>query len=91
MRIFASIALCLTLTFVFAACKNSTKPSGAHQTGMDFDDDTCAQLKLDLEKSIDQTISELRAQGMDSAHIPSRSELKKQFDGPLKANGCSSY
>ena len=80
------------LASLFLGCdSNTTKPSGDYQTGIDATDKQCAQLKKDLEKSIDKTIADLKKQGMDSSMIPSRSEIKKQFEGPLKANGCSGY
>ena len=70
---------------------NTTKPSGPHKTGIDASDDVCAQLKKDLAKSMDQVLSDLKAQGMDASMLPSKAELKRQFEGPLKANGCSGY
>jgi len=83
--------LFLPLTILFACDANTTKPSGSNQTGLDATDKQCDQLKKDLEESIDKTIAELKKQGMDSSMIPSRNELKKQFEAPLKANGCSGY
>ena len=74
------------------ACEtNTTKPSGPNQTGIDASDKVCDQLKKDLEKSIDDTLRDMKAAGVDASMLPSKSELKKQFEGPLKANGCSGY
>ena len=76
---------------LFACDTNTTEPSGENQTGLDATDKQCEQLKKDLEKSIDQTLKDMKAQGVDASVLPSRSKLKKQFEGPLKANGCSGY
>ena len=82
----------LALLFAITGCeKNTTKPSGANQTGIDGSDKVCAQLKRDLEKSMDQTLREMRAQGVAASALPSKADLKRQFEGPLKANGCSGY
>ena len=88
MRTFIIVALLVAVT----GCeKNTTKPSGANQTGIDGSDKVCEQLKRDLEKSMDQTLRDMKAQGVPSSALPSKAQLKSQFDGPLKANGCSGY
>ena len=79
------------LLFVMACDTNTTKPSGPNQTGIDASDSVCDQLKKDLEKSMNQTLKEMRSAGLDASMLPSKAELKKQFEGPLKANGCSGY
>ena len=79
------------LVAVIGCESNTTKPSGANQTGIDASDKVCAQLKKDLEKSMDQTLRDMKASGVAASMLPSKAELKKQFDGPLRANGCSGY
>ena len=80
----------LLLPFLLTAC-NTTAPSGPNQTGIDASDSQCAELKKELEKNMDKVLSDMRGQGVDASMLPSKAELKKQFDGPLKANGCSGY
>lgn len=77
--------------FVMACDTNTTKPSGANQTGIDASDAVCDQLKKDLEKSMNKTLSDMKSAGLDASMLPSKADLKKQFEGPLKANGCSGY
>ena len=84
--------LVVALLFAITGCeKNTTKPSGSNQTGIDVPDRVCEQLKRDLDKSMDQTLRDMRAAGVASSALPSKAQLKKQFEGPLKANGCSGY
>ena len=80
------------LGLLLVACdSNTTKPSGDNQTGIDATDQQCAQLRKDLAKNIDKAIADMKKQGLDASKIPSRAEAKKQFEGKLKANGCSGF
>ena len=92
---FASKSRCMAIILISAlalcACKNTTKPSGRNQTGMDLNDADFTRLKKDLERSINKTLADMRAQGLKGQFLPSRSAIKKQFEGPLKANGCTGY
>jgi hypothetical protein len=77
---------------MFAGCDtNTTKPSGPNKTGIDASDKQCKKLRKDLDKSIKKTLADMKAQGMPANMLPSRAELKKQFEGPLKANGCKGF
>lgn len=71
--------------------QNSVTPSGEGQVGIDATDSICRELKRDLDKSITETLKELRDAGMSSEFMPTRSDLKKQLSGALRANGCSSF
>ena len=91
-KLLASLAVCAGFCLLAAgSAENTTKPSGVHQTGFDASDDVCAQLRKDLEAGIDQTLSDMKAAGVDSSFLPSRAELKAQMEGPLRANGCAGY
>ncbi len=84
--------LSIGFVLIFAGCDtNTTKPSGKNQTGIDASDSQCAQLRKDLDQSIKKTLADMKAQGMPANMLPSRAELKKQFEGPLKANGCKGF
>ncbi|MEE2828697.1 MAG: hypothetical protein VX498_05890 [Myxococcota bacterium] len=91
-KVLLSLVVCAGFCLLAAgSSENTTKPSGANQTGIDASDDVCAQLRRDLEKGIDETLRDMRAQGVDSSLLPSRAELKAQFEGPLRANGCKGF
>ena len=70
---------------------NTTKPSGPNQTGIDASDKVCAQLRKDLERNMEKALRDMKSSGVSSSMLPSKAELKKQFEGPLKANGCAGY
>jgi hypothetical protein len=70
---------------------NTARPSGEDRSGLDATDDLCDELKRDLEDAITQTLKDLRDAGMPSDYMPSRSELKKELSGALRANGCSGF
>ena len=82
----------IVLLPILVACNtNTTSPSGDNQTGFDFNDDVCAQARADLDQAIDETLSDVRASGMPSSAMPSRSDLEQQLGAGLRANGCEGF
>lgn len=71
--------------------RNTDLPAGDGRTGIDATDELCDQLRRDLNDSIDETLADMRAAGVDGAYLPSRSDLQDQLGTALRANGCDGF
>jgi len=70
---------------------NTERRSGDYQIGIDATDVLCDGLRRDLNESIDQTLSDLRNEGMPAEYMPTRTELQEILSDSLRANGCSGF